>query len=335
VILNLKEGPLRRREFLTVLGGAAGWPLAARAQQTGKLIRIGLVGPSLNSPQPIALYRAFLERLRDLGFTETQNLAADYRGLDEPRGPFVNAMELMRSHPDLIVSLGPEVALQAVVSASAFIPVVFVAVNFDPVARGYVASLARPGGNITGVVFQQLELAQKQVEILTQAFPERKRLAVLFDAQSTDQFNAAERAAKSLTLQIQPLKFENPPYDLDAAFRQVQEGAAQAMLVLSSPLFIPHMPKVIEMATANRLPTMFINKDWVLAGGLMSYGADFTTMWRRGADYVGKILNGAKPADLPVEQATKFLLTVNLKLAKAIGVDLSTSVLLRADEVIE
>jgi putative tryptophan/tyrosine transport system substrate-binding protein len=325
---------VKRRRFITLLGGAAAWPCVARAQQP-MMRRIGVVGPSLNNPQPIALYRAFLERLRDLGFTEAQNLAADYRGLDEPRGPFVNAMELMRPHPDLIVSLGPEVALQAVVSASAFIPVVFVAVNFDPVARGYVASLARPGGNITGVVFQQLELAQKQVEILAQAFPERKRLAVLFDAQSIDQFNAAEQAAKSLTLQIQPSKLENPPYDLEAAFRQVQAGAAQAVLVLSSPLFIPHMPKVIEMATANRLPTMFINKDWVLAGGLMSYGADFTTMWRRGADYAGKILNGARPADLPVEQATKFLLTVNLKLAKAIGVDLPTSVLLRADEVVE
>jgi len=327
---------MRRREFITLIGGAtAAWPLAARAQQTGKLIRIGFVGPSLNNPQPIALYRAFLGRLHDLGFTEQQNLTVDYRSLDEPRGPFVNAMELVRPHPDLIVALGPEVALQAVVSASAFIPVVFVAVNFDPVARGYVASLARPGGNITGVVFQQLELAQKQVEILTQAFPERKRLAVLFDAQSIDQFNAAERAAKSLTLQIQPLKLENPPYDMDAVFQQVQAGAAQAMLILSTPLLISHMPKVIEMATANRLPTMFINKDWVLAGGLMSYGADFTTMWRRGADYAAKILNGAKPADLPVEQATKFLLTVNLNVAKAIGVELPTSVLLRADEVIE
>src|SRR5262249_28030829 len=151
----------------------AAWPLAARAQQSGKIARIGFLGPSLNSPQPTALYQALLAQLRELGFIEGQNLTADYRGLDEPRGPFVNAMELMRPHPDLIVALGPEVALQAVVSASAFIPVVFVAVNFDPVARGYVASLARPGGNITGVVFQQLELAQKQVELLTQAFPER------------------------------------------------------------------------------------------------------------------------------------------------------------------
>jgi len=327
---------VKRRTFITLLGGAAAaWPLAARAQQFGKIARVGFLGPSLNSPQPMALYQALLAQLRELGFIEGQNLSADYRGLDDPRGPFVNAMDLTRPQPDLIVALGPEVALQAVVSASGFVPIVFVAVNFDPLARGYVASIARPGGNITGVVFQQLELAQKQVELLAQAFPERNRLAVLFDAQSTDQFNAAERAAKLLTLQIQPLKLENPPYDLNAAFRQAQMGAAQIVLVLSSPWFIPHMPRIIEIATANRLPTMFINKDFVLAGGLMSYGADFTTMWRRAADYAAKVLKGTKPADLPVEQATKFLLTVNLKTARAIGTELPTSILLRADEVIE
>jgi ABC-type uncharacterized transport system substrate-binding protein len=326
---------MKRREFITLLGGAATWPLAARAQQSGKIARIGFLGPNLNSPQPMALYQALLAQLRELGFIEGQNLTADYRGLDDPRGPFVNAMDLTRPQPDLIVALGPEVALQAVVSASGFVPIVFVAVNFDPLARGYVASIARPGGNITGVVFQQLELAQKQVELLAQAFPDRNRLAVLFDAQSIDQFNAAERAAKLLTLQIQPLKLENPPYDLNAAFRQAQMGAAQIVLVLSSPWFIPHMPKIIEIATANRLPTMFINKDYVFAGGLMSYGADFTTMWRRAGDYAAKVLKGTKPADLPVEQATKFLLTVNLKTARAIGIELPTSILLRADEVIE
>jgi ABC-type uncharacterized transport system substrate-binding protein len=327
---------MKRREFIALVGGAAAaWPLAAPAQQSGKIARIGFLGPSLNSPQPMALYQALLAQLRELGFIEGQNLTADYRGLDDPRGPFVNAMDLTRLQPDLIVALGPEVALQAVVSASGFVPIVFVAVNFDPLARGYVASIARPGGNITGVVFQQLELAQKQVELLAQAFPERNRLAVLFDAQSIDQFNAAEQAAKLLTLQIQSLKLENPPYDLSAAFRQAQMGAAQIVLVLSSPSFIPHMPKIIDIATAKRLPTMFINKDWVLAGGLMSYGADFTTMWRRGADYATKVLKGAKPADLPVEQATKFLLTVNLKTARAIGIELPTSILLRADEVIE
>jgi putative tryptophan/tyrosine transport system substrate-binding protein len=327
---------IERRKFLATLGGAAvAWPLAARAQPPGKVVRIGLLGPSLDNPQPLALYRAFLGQLRELGFSEGQNLAAEYRGLEDPRGPFVVATELMRAQPDLIVALGPEVALQAVVGASGFVPIVFVAVNFDPLARGYAASLARPGGNITGVVFQQLELAQKQVELLTQAFPERTRLAVLFDPQSTDQLNAAERAAKSLTLQIQPLKLDNPPYDVDAAFRHAQAAAAQIVLVLSSPFFIPHMARIIELAVDHRLPTMFINKDYIAAGGLMSYGADFTTMWRRGADYAAKILKGAKPADLPIEQATKFQLVVNLKTARAIGVELPTAILLRADEVIE
>ena len=185
------------------------------------------------------------------------------------------------------------------------------------------------------MVFQQLELAQKQVELLTQAFPERSRLAVLFDAQSTDQFNAAERAAKSLTLQIQPLKLENPPYDFDAAFRHAQTGAAQIVLVLSSPFFIPYRTRIVQLAVDHRLPTMFINKDYVLAGGLMSYGADFTRMWRRAADYAAKILKGATPNDLPVEQASKFELVVNLKTAKALGIELPADILVRADEVIE
>jgi putative ABC transport system substrate-binding protein len=327
---------IERRKFLATLGGAAAaWPLAARAQQVGKVVRIGLLGPSLNNPQPSALYRTFLEQLHELGFSEGQNLSAEYRGLEDPRGSFVVATELVRSRPDLIVALGPEVALQAVVGASGFIPIVFVAVNFDPIARGYVSSLARPGGNITGVVFQQLELAQKQVELLTQAFPERTRLAVLFDAQSTDQFKAAERAAKSLTLQIQPLKLENPPYDFDAAFRHAQTGAAQIVLVLSSPFFIPYRTRIVQLAVDHRLPTMFINKDYVLAGGLMSYGADFTRMWRRAADYAAKILKGATPNDLPVEQASKFELVVNLKTAKALGIELPADILVRADEVIE
>src|SRR5262245_51125988 len=165
---------MKRRKFITLLGGAAAlWPLTAAAQQSGKIARIGFLGPSLNSPQPTALYQALLAQLRELGFIEGQNLTADYRGLDDPRGPFVNAMDLTRPQPDLIVALGPEVALQAVVSASGFVPIVFVAVNFDPLVRGYVASIARPGGNITGVVFQQLELAQKQVDMLAQSLLDR------------------------------------------------------------------------------------------------------------------------------------------------------------------
>jgi ABC-type uncharacterized transport system substrate-binding protein len=327
---------MKRREFITLLGAAAvAWPIVARAQQSSRLIRLGVVNPTLNNPASIITYRAFRTQLEELGFREGQNLTIHYQIADDPRGPFVIAAELMRSQPDLIVASGPETSLQAVVGASGFVPVVMIAVNFDPLARGYISSLARPGGNITGLVFQQLELAQKQVELLTQAFPDRTRLAVLFDGQSADQFAAAERAAKALNLQVQALRLENPPYDFDAAFRSALSGGAQIVLVLSSPFFLPELNRVVELAKTHRLPAMFIARHWAEAGGLMSYGADFPLMYRRAADYVAKILKGTKAADLPVEQATKFELIVNLKTARAIGIELPTAILLRADEVIE
>jgi putative ABC transport system substrate-binding protein len=171
--------------------------------QTYVRVKTACLGPTLNNPAAIEFYQAFHTQLGELGFREGQNLTIDYQAVDDPRGPFVAAADLMRAQPDLIVTGGPEAALQAVVGASGFIPVVMIAVNFDPVARGYVPGLARPGGNITGLVFQQLELAQKQVELLTQAFPDRTRLGMLFDRQSADQFGAAERAAKALNLQVQ------------------------------------------------------------------------------------------------------------------------------------
>ena len=327
---------VKRREFISLLGGAAvAWPLAARGQQSSKLIRLGVLGPLLNNPPAVAQYQAFRTQLEELGFREGRNVTIDYQGVDDPRGPFIVAAELTRAQPDLIVAIGPEAALQAVAGASGFVPVVMIAVNFDPLARGYITSLTRPGGNITGLVFQQLELAQKQVELLTQAFPEKTQLAMLFDGQSADQFGAAERAAKALNLQVQAIRLENPPYDVEAAFRGAISGGAQMVLVLSSPLFLPQRNRIAELANAHRLPSMFIAKHWVEAGGLMAYGADFPLMFRRAADYAAKILKGAKPADLPVEQATKFELIVNLRTAKALGIELPTGVLLRANEVIE
>jgi len=313
----------------------AAWPLAARAQQPERMRRIGVLGPSLSNPYPSTLYRAFLAQLRESGFSEGQNVVADYQAVDDPRGPFVATIELMRSQPDLVVAIGPEVALQALVGASGSVPIVFTAVNYDPIARGYVTSLARPGGNITGVFFRQLELAGKQVELLAQAFPDRPRMAVFFDGLSADQFSAAERTATSLNLQIQALRLENPPYDFEVAFQNAKAGTAQVVLVLSSPFFIPHTARIGQLAIEHRLPTMFIVKEYVRAGGLMSYGVDFVLMYRRAADYVAKILKGTKPADLPVEQATKFELVVNLKTARAIGIELPTAILLRADEVVE
>jgi putative tryptophan/tyrosine transport system substrate-binding protein len=327
---------MKRREFITLVGGAAAaWPLAALAQQARTVVRIGVLGPSLSNPFPSTVYQAFLAQLRELGFNEGQNLIAEYQAMDDARGPFVATIELMRSQPDLVVALGTEVALQAVVGASGSVPIVFIAINYDPIARGYVTSVARPGGNITGVFFRQLELAGKQVELLVQAFPDRPRMAVFFDGLSADQFSAAERTATSLNLHIQPLRLENPPYDFEAVFRNAKAGTAQVVLVLSSPFFIPHTVRIGQLAIEHRLPTMFIHKDYVRAGGLMSYGVDFVLMYRRAADYVAKILKGAKAGDLPVDQATKFETAINLKTAKAIGIELPTSILLRADEVIE
>jgi putative ABC transport system substrate-binding protein len=327
---------VRRRDFITLIGGAAaGWPLAARAQQAGKVWRVGILGPSLNSSSTAAQHQVFLAELKALGFSEGKNLNIVYGRVDDPRGAFVAAVELMRSPIDLIWANGPEVALQAVVGATGFIPVVILAVNFDPIERGYVSSLAHPGGNITGIFYRQPELAAKQLEQLTAAFPNATQLGVIWDALSADQFASAEQAARTRQLQLQSLKLEKAPYDFASAFRTLAQGGAQMVLVLSSPFFTEHRSEVVEAARTNRLPTMFTFRSYVEAGGLMSYGVDQIPMYRRIAAYVAKIFNGTKPADLPVEQASNFELVVNLKTARALGIELPTAILLRADQVIE
>jgi putative ABC transport system substrate-binding protein len=327
---------VKRRKFISLLGGgAAALPLAARAQQPGKVWRMGVLGPSLNTPTTAAQYQAFLAELKALGFSEGKNFTVNYGRVDDPRGAFVAAAELMRSPIDLIWANGPEVALQAVVGASGFIPIVILAVNYDPIERGYVSSLARPGGNITGVFYRQPELAAKQLELLTQAFPNATRLGVIWDALSADQYAGAEQAVREKQLSLAALKLEKPPYDFAAAFRTLARGGAQMVLVLSSPFFTEHRSEIAEAAQTNRLPTMFIFSSYVKAGGLMSYGVDQVPMYRRIAGYVAKIFNGTKPSDLPVEQVSNFELVINLRTAKALGIELPTAILLRADEVIE
>jgi putative ABC transport system substrate-binding protein len=327
-----------RRQLIAGLGGAAvAWPLAAQAQQlAGRNARIGLLRTSLDDPVTKIGYPAFIDELKKSGFSEGQNLTVEAVRIDQDtQRLFAETADLVRSNVELVIVEGTEIGLQAAVAASPTIPILMWANNFDPIARGYVKSLPRPGGNITGVVSLQTELAAKQVELLTQAFPERTRLAVLWDGISADQFSAAERQARLLHLDVQSLKLENPPYDFDAAFRTLAAGAPQMLLVLSSPFFTPSRAHIAELAIQQRLPTMFIFKAYVQAGGLISYGIDPSAIFRQIGSYAGKILNGTKPADLPVEQAVKFELVINLKTAKAIGVELSTAIQLRADEVIE
>src|SRR5262245_1469255 len=308
---------LRRREFITLLGGTAvTWPVVAVAQHAEK-VRIGVIGPRRENAGfsgGVVPYPAMIDELRKLGFSDSRNLTVEYRSVEEERqAVFAAAAELVRSNTDVIVAVGPEVGLQAAVAATSTIPIVIAAFNYDPIARGYVKSLAQPGGNITGVFLRLPELAEKQVELLTQTFPDKTRLAMLWDELSFDQFSAAEHRAKLLHLQVLSTRLERPPYDFDAAFRSVIGSSPQMLLILSSPHFIAQRERIAYLAIQHRLPAMSIFKFYVEAGGLMSYGVDTVLPFRRAGHHVAKILRGAKPADLPVEQVTNFETVINLK----------------------
>ena len=328
---------MRRRDFIALLGGAAiPWSLPLKAQQLGKPARIGVFGAATDNPVMGPAYRAFIDEMRRLGFDEAQNLIVEHRPTEQDLSVLsAAAKELARLKVDVLVALGAEPPLKACISASRTIPIVFVANNFDPIALGYVKSLAKPGGNVTGVFLRQTELAEKQVELLTEACPGTKRLAVFWDDISANQFFAAERRANLLGLQVRSVKMENPPYDFEAAFRSVIEVEPRMLLVLSSPFFALQSGRITELAINHRLPSMFIFRAYTEAGGLMSYGADNVAMYRQSASYVAKILRGANPADLPIELPIKFELAVNLKTAKALNIELPTSILLRANDVIE
>jgi putative ABC transport system substrate-binding protein len=257
---------MRRRDFITLAGSAAAWPVVARAQQQGKKARIGFLSSLPDNPLLIASYSAFSDEMRRLGWVENQNLIIEYRYTNDPKADLATqAADLVKSNVDLFVAIGPETALQVAFNATRTIPIAMIAVNFDPIARGYVAGLARPGGNVTGIFFRQLELAQKQVELLTQAFPQRKNIAALYDALSADQFAASERMAAQMNLQLRGVKLENPPYDFNEAFHVLAQGSPQMLLVQSSPYFTSSQRLIAGLAIEQRLPTMFIFKNYVEA----------------------------------------------------------------------
>ena len=328
---------MRRRAFIAALGGAATvWPVVALAQQVGNIARVGWLAASLDSPVQALGHEVLVSGLRKLGFTEGKNLAIEHRRTDQGFAKaFSGANELVEAKTDVLIADGPEIALQAATAVRPAVPVVMLANNFDPFERGYVKSLRQPGGNVTGVFYRQQELAAKELELLAEAIPELKRVGVLWDSASEDTFRAAERSAQSMALSLLPLKLENHPYDFDVAFESLAQSRSQAVLLLSSPSFAPQRVRIAELALRHRLPTMFIFKTYVEAGGLMSFGVDPGIMYQRAASFVAKILRGALPADLPVEQANTFQFVLNLKTAKTIGIALPTSILLRADEVIE
>jgi putative tryptophan/tyrosine transport system substrate-binding protein len=309
-------------------------PLAANAQPPGKVFRVGLLLPNLAYGSPAHL--DFQQQLQELGYIEGQNLALEVRAAE---GQFERlpglAAELVRLHVDVIVASGPEATLRAARGATDTIPIVMRALDYDPIALGYVAGLARPGGNITGVVHQQLELTAKQLELLKEALPTVTRVAVLWDDASADQRRAAEAAARPLGVQLQPLELRQPPYEFAGAFAAAAQGQAEALLVLNSPIFFMQSAQIVDLAARSRLPTMFSASASARAGGLMAYDVNRVEIGRRAATYVDKILKGAKPADLPVEQPTKFELVLNLKTAQALGITFPPTLLVLADEVIQ
>jgi len=311
---------VKRREFITLLGGAAAWPLTARAQQARQVARIGFLGPEPENMLFATNYPVFLTELRKLGFTEGQNLIIEHRRMDEGASKtFAGAAELIRSNVDVVVAFGPELALKAAVAASPTVPIVMIAVNFDPMAGGYVSDITRPERNITGVVFRAPELAAKQLGLLVEAFPDVKPIAALWEQASAEQFDAAERAAQSMHIELRSYRVENPPFDFDAAFRAIAQDRSRMVLVLSGPTFSIQRAHIADLAMQHRLPTMFTFKYYVEAGGLMSYGIDTVPIFRR----------------LPVVQSSKFELVINSQTATVLGIDVPPTLLARADEVIE
>jgi putative ABC transport system substrate-binding protein len=329
-IQNLKWLGLSVIAFVLVVTGAV-----AMAQQPAKILRIGILIPSsasLNS----ARVEAFRQRLRELGYVEGKNIVIEYRYAEGKleRLPDL-AAELVRLKVDVIVTAaGP--AISAAKKASATIPIVF-ATAADPVGSGYVSSLARPGGNITGLSLMAPDLDGKRLELLKEAFPKVARVAFLWNSggiRGNLSLTEMEAVAKALGLKLQSLPVRSLD-DFESAFAQAKREGAQALITSVNPLIANQQRQVLDFAAKNRLPAMYPFSEFAEAGGLMSYGPNITDLFRRAADFVDKILKGTKPADLPVEQPTKFEFLVNLKTAKQIGMTIPQKVMARADKVIK
>ena len=321
---------LRRRQFITLLGGAAAaWPLAARAQQSAKIPRIGIIDDS-------PIWNAFRHGLRDLGYLEGQSIAFDYRyagGLPD-RLAWV-AVELVHRPVDLIATFGTAPTLAAK-QATTTIPIVMMGVG-DPVGSGLVSSLARPGGNITGNTILGPEVAGKRLQLLKEVIPSLSRVVFLWNPDNAShpaQLAELRVAVEALGIKLLPVPVRSSD-EFDNAFAAMMRERPDAFLMTNDPFHQLSIGRIIDFLANNRLPGMFVTREVTVAGGLLSYGASLPDLFRRGAVYVHKILQGTKPADLPIEQPVKFELVVNLKTAKAMGLSIPESFLLRADETIE
>ena len=324
----------RRRLLFTIGATALAGARSARGQTAQRRYGVGWISVSASFDEPYN--QAFVRRLAELGFVEGSNLAIN-RLHGESKLEKVPALSaaLGKLKCDVYFGGGSETGLAALMQAGRNTPIVFIAVDFDPVATGDVASLARPGGRVTGVTALQSALPAKRLEILKEFFPGMGKLAVFTNDQTTAQLALVQGTARRLGLALHVVDFKRPPFDYAAAFADVARAKADALFVLGSGLWVPARRTIPEMALEARLPTVFHQAQWVEAGGLMSYGFDFTGMWRKGAEMVADILRGAKVGNIPMEQPNVYELALNMKTARALGVKIPQSLLVRADRVIE
>jgi len=329
---------VQRRQFLIAAGALLATPLAAEAQQAAKVARIGHLSPNLAAS--LHLRDAFLQGLHDLGYVEGRNVVIEYRDAEgklELRPAL--AAELVALKVDVILAAGGTLTALAAKQATTTIPIVFAAIG-DPVGSGLVTSLARPGGNVTGLSSLGPELIGKRLELLKQSIPGVDRVAVLRqpgalgERIANDMLKAADVAARALGVQPQFIEARGPD-EFARAFSDMTSARAGALTVLPSAMFLREHRRLVDLAVKNRLPAVYTEREFVDAGGLMSYGANQPDLFRRAATYVDKILKGAKPGDLPIEQPTKFELVINLKMAKDLGLTIPPAVLARADDLIQ
>ena len=324
---------MRRRDFIAGLGSAAAWPMVARAQQAGKVARIGYLSPGSASGRT----DAFKQGLRELGYVEKKNILIEYRFAEGNFNRLADlAAQLVQLKVDVIVAEATQASLAAK-DATRTIPIVMLVVA-DPVGFGLVASLARPGANITGTSSMTAEVAGKSLQMLKKVVPKASRVAVLWNPKNVvaqaNLLKETEAVAAALGVQLQLVGVQGPG-EFDSAFAEITRGDASALLVMADPILVLHKTRIVDFAKKSRLPAMYGNKEYVGAGGLMYYGSSFADIFRRTATYVDKILKGAKPADLPVEQPTRFEFVINLKTAETLGITVPPSLLVSADELIE
>ena len=321
---------------LAVIANGIASARVSNAQAPRKMMRVGI---ATLQPRTGPLWTAFEQRLQQLGYTEGENFTVEFIDLNGSISSESEAMkELVRRKADVLIASGDEITLKSALAATDKLPVVMIAIDYDPLALNYIASLARPGGNITGVFFQQVELAMKRLQVMRDVLPNIEAATVFWDANSVEQWQATQRAGTTLGLHFAGIELKERPYDYDAALTKAASDYRRALIVMTSKDFFFDRERIANIALRHRIPSIFAFRQYVEAveaGGLLSYGPNIRAMYRLAADYVDRIARGAKPADMPVEQPTKFEFVINLKTAKALGLDVPDKLQQLADEVIE